>query len=165
MGKASKIENLRSGMTQSEVINLLGQPDAVYDQSDSYVLKYALHAYFKGMTYHYLQMDKDTQTLTGWSENMGEYRASQQRIYTAAAAINQSYTPTTASTSRKYEVESSVNDEVFVIEGEVFKAKVYCFNVNEGDKVIFIEGKPGGTCVSAEFINLRTSSSCRVWCE
>lgn len=65
----------------------------------------------------------------------------------------------------EYEIEKSINDETFIINGEVFKAKTYCFNVNDGDKVIFIDGSAYGACASAEFLNLRTKNTCEVWCE
>lgn len=64
-----------------------------------------------------------------------------------------------------YEVEKSVNDETFIINGEVFKARTYCFNVNDGDRVIFLSGSPYGACAMAEFLDLRTKKTCKVWCE
>lgn len=71
-----------------------------------------------------------------------------------------------SSTSRpSYEIEVSHNDELFVINGEKFEAKTYCFNMEEGDQVIFIDGSPFGACASATLINLRTREKCEVWCE
>jgi hypothetical protein len=67
--------------------------------------------------------------------------------------------------TKVYHIEHSSNDEVFIINSEVFKAKSYCFNMEKGDRVIFIKGKPNGVCVSAEIYNLRTEKTCRVWCE
>ncbi len=67
--------------------------------------------------------------------------------------------------AREYSVELSHNDELFVINGEKFEAKTYCFNVEKGDRVIFSEGGPNGVCTSAEFVNLRTNRKCAVWCE
>jgi hypothetical protein len=64
-----------------------------------------------------------------------------------------------------YEIEKAINDETFIINGEVFKAQTYCFNVNESDKVIFTEGSALGACASAEFVDLRTGNICKVWCE
>lgn len=64
-----------------------------------------------------------------------------------------------------YEIEVSHNDELFVINGEKFEAKTYCFNMEEGDRVIFIEGSALGACASATLINLRTKQKCEVWCE
>src|SRR6476646_10817199 len=44
-------------------------------------------------------------------------------------------------TSRpSYRVEVSHNDEVFIINGEKFEAQTYCFDMEEGDSVIFIDG-------------------------
>ena len=68
-------------------------------------------------------------------------------------------------TRPSYPVEVSHNDELFIINGEKFEAKTYCFNVEEGDQVIFVEGSAYGACASAEFINLRTGAKCEVWCE
>jgi hypothetical protein len=71
----------------------------------------------------------------------------------------------TPPTARGYVVEASVNDDTFIINGEVFKAKTYCFNVQKGDRVIFTEGSALGACATAEFVVLRTSQKCSVWCE
>ncbi len=69
-------------------------------------------------------------------------------------------------TSRpSYEIEVSHNDELFVINGEKFEAKTYCFNMEEGDRVIFIDGSALGACASATLVNLRTKQKCEVWCE
>ncbi len=69
-------------------------------------------------------------------------------------------------TSRpSYEIEVSHNDELFVINGEKFEAKTYCFNMEEGDRVIFLDGSPLGACASATLLNLRTRDKCEVWCE
>ncbi len=64
-----------------------------------------------------------------------------------------------------YTVDAAANDETFIINNEKFSAKTYCFNINEGDEVIFIEGSPFGACVSAEFLNLKTKEKCAVWCD
>ena len=65
----------------------------------------------------------------------------------------------------EYEIQKTVNDETFIINGNVFKAKTYCFNVNDGDRVIFIKGSAYGSCASASFVNLRSKKVCEVWCE
>jgi aspartate 1-decarboxylase len=65
----------------------------------------------------------------------------------------------------EYEIEISHNDEIFIINGEKYEAKTYCFSMEEGDKVIFIKGSASGVCVSAEILNLRTKNTCKVWCE
>ena len=69
------------------------------------------------------------------------------------------------SAATSYEIEVSHNDELFVINGEKFEAQSYCFNMEEGDRVIFIEGSPSGVCMSAVLLNLRTRKTCKVWCE
>lgn len=65
----------------------------------------------------------------------------------------------------EYVVDAAVNDETFVINGEVFKAQTYCFGINPGDRVIFVSGSAFGACVSAEFVVVSTGRTCRCWCE
>lgn len=67
--------------------------------------------------------------------------------------------------SDRYEIEVSHNDELFIINGEKFEAQSYCFDMEEGDQVIFLEGSPFGACASAAILNLRTRQTCNVWCE
>lgn len=67
--------------------------------------------------------------------------------------------------SNSYAIEVSYNDELFIINGEKFKAKTYCFGMEEGDRVIFVEGSPFGACSSAKLINTRNERFCEVWCE
>ena len=55
----------------------------------------------------------------------------------------------TVSAVTEYEIEVSHKDELFVINGERYKAQTYCFNMEEGDRVIFLEGSPYGACASA----------------
>jgi hypothetical protein len=64
-----------------------------------------------------------------------------------------------------YVIEVSHNDELFIINGEKFEAQSYCFDVEAGDPVVFIDGSPNGVCVSATVLNLRTQEKCDVWCE
>ena len=71
----------------------------------------------------------------------------------------------TVSAATEYEIEVSHNDEIFIINGEKYEAKTYCFNMEEGDRVIFLDGSPYGACASAKILNLRTKNVCEVWCE
>lgn len=71
--------------------------------------------------------------------------------------------PSYAATS--YEIEAAANDETFVINSEVFKAKTYCMGWNKGERVIFIEGSENGVCTSATLYNLDQKEQCEVWCE
>lgn len=64
-----------------------------------------------------------------------------------------------------YLIETSHNDELFIINGEKFEAKTYCFNMEEDDDVMFLDGSPFGACASATLLNLRTREKCEVWCE
>ncbi|MDR7135314.1 ribosomal protein S17 [Lysobacter niastensis] len=65
----------------------------------------------------------------------------------------------------EYEIEVSHNDELFIINGEKYEAKTYCFNMEEGDRVIFLEGSPYGACASGKLLNMRTHKVCDVWCD
>jgi hypothetical protein len=64
-----------------------------------------------------------------------------------------------------YVIEASANDETFIIIGEVFKAKTYCFGFEKGDRVKFLSGSPFGACATATILNLGTGNTCEVWCE
>lgn len=64
-----------------------------------------------------------------------------------------------------YAIETSHNDELFIINGEKFEAQTYCFNMEEGDEVMFLDGSAFGACASATVLNLRTREKCEVWCE
>lgn len=70
-----------------------------------------------------------------------------------------------AFSATEYLVEKAVKDETFIINGEVFKAKTFCMDLHEGNKVIFIDGSPLGVCVSARVLNLNSKTTCDLWCE
>jgi hypothetical protein len=70
-----------------------------------------------------------------------------------------------SSSGRNYIIESSTDDETFVINGEVFSAKTFCFGFDKGDKVVFLEGSALGACASAKILNLRNQKVCELWCE
>jgi hypothetical protein len=70
-----------------------------------------------------------------------------------------------ATGSASYTIEVAHNDELFIINGNKYKAKTYCFNQYEGDRVVFIEGSRMGVCVSAKWVNKRSNNVCEVWCE
>ena len=86
-----------------------------------------------------------------------------KRIVLALLLVAASYTTTSA--VDMYEIQVSKNDEIFVINDELCKAKTYCFQMEVGDQVIFLEGSPYGACASAEVLNLRTKKRCELWCE
>ena len=64
-----------------------------------------------------------------------------------------------------YSIEAALNDEKFIINGEVFEAMTFCLGWEEGDKVIFVKGSALGACASAELYNVNREESCKVWCE
>jgi len=65
----------------------------------------------------------------------------------------------------EYKIEVSDNNELFIINGEKFKAKTYCLGWDMGDKIQFIEGSAMGVCTSAKLLNINRNSICEVWCE
>ena len=64
-----------------------------------------------------------------------------------------------------YEIEATADDKTFIINDELFGAKTYCMNWDEGQRVIFIEGSPYGACATAVLYNLDREEKCEVWCE
>jgi len=83
----------------------------------------------------------------------------------AVAATMALMSPPRATAVADYEIEAASNDETFIINGEVFKAQSYCIGWGKGDRVIFLEGDPFGTCSSAKLYNRRMKETCDVWCE
>lgn len=73
--------------------------------------------------------------------------------------------PRTRRRGSGYLIEAAANDETFVVNGEVFKARTYCFGFERGDTVTFISGSPFEACATATVLNLRTSKTCELWCE
>lgn len=84
------------------------------------------------------------------------------RLVDRALTLAQTSAPAGAKT---YAVQASVNDEKFIINGQVYEAQTYCFGVEKGDQVMFISGSALGACATAEFVAVRTSKSCKVWCK
>ena len=66
---------------------------------------------------------------------------------------------------RGYPIEVAHNDELFVINGEKYEAKVYCLGWEEGEAILFLEGSAFGACASAKLLNLDREEVCEVWCE
>lgn len=74
---AVKTNQLRPGMTTSEVSDLLGQPASSQFSNGYMVWKYSLQKPFVGWIPYYLAFDGQAMLLRGWQENMSEYYASQ----------------------------------------------------------------------------------------
>lgn len=49
----------------------------------------------------------------------------------------------------EYKIEVSHNDKLPNINGERYEAQTYCFNTEEGDTVIFLDGSAYGACATA----------------
>lgn len=65
--------------------------------------------------------------------------------------------------AERFEIQTAVNDETFIINGNKFDAKTYCIGWDEGDQVIFLDGDPNGYSVSATLFNLNRNEKCEVW--
>lgn len=65
--------------------------------------------------------------------------------------------------NQQYFIDSNINDQKFLIDGNLYSAKTYCFSMYEGDAVIFLENKD--LCISNTIINLKNGNKCDVWCE
>lgn len=63
------------------------------------------------------------------------------------------------------EIEVAHKERVFIINGDKYEAKTSCFDFERGDKVVFLEGRPLGVCVSTELLNVRNDRVCRIWCQ
>lgn len=72
---------------------------------------------------------------------------------------------TARATMMSYPIQLAHNDELFIINGEKFEAKLYCLGWYQGEQVIFLEGSPLGVCVSATLFNINKRETCEVWCE
>lgn len=64
-----------------------------------------------------------------------------------------------------YPIEIAVDDELFIINGEKFKAHTYCLGWSKGEHIQFIEGSSLGACASAKLLNIERGEVCEVWCE
>jgi hypothetical protein len=64
-----------------------------------------------------------------------------------------------------YVIQASADDELFIINGQRFKAKLHCLGMRVGDRVRFLEGSPNGLCTTALLLNLRSGNECSVWCD
>jgi hypothetical protein len=64
-----------------------------------------------------------------------------------------------------HETEGSHNDATFIIKREKYESKNNCFNMEEGDALIYVEGSAFGACLSAVIVNQHTDQKCEVWCE
>lgn len=69
------------------------------------------------------------------------------------------------SRQQSYQIEVSHDDQYFVINGQKYRARTFCYNMLVGDRVIFLEGNEYGNCTTAVITNLRTGETCEVWCE
>lgn len=64
-----------------------------------------------------------------------------------------------------YEVEKVLSNGYYIINGITFRPHTACNMLQKNDKVKFIKGSPNGDCVSATIADLRTHSTCLLFCE
>ena len=101
--------------------------------------------------------EQEMQALEQW---FNRHTVAIYRLAQGGAGTSQSGTQSTQS----YLVDNAANDETFLVNGKIFKAKTYCMSLNKGDRVIVVGGT-AGMCMQAKLINLRNQSVCEVWCE
>ena len=64
-----------------------------------------------------------------------------------------------------YEVDKVLSNGYYIINGITFRPHTSCKMLAKNDKVKFTNGSPTGNCVSATIYDLRTNSSCQLFCE
>ena len=89
----------------------------------------------------------------------------QLALVKSGVSLHDQSTSPKKSTPESYRIDFANNDELFLINGEKFKAQTYCLGWDVGDLVIFIDGSSLGVCTSAELYNVNRKESCEVWCE
>lgn len=62
-------------------------------------------------------------------------------------------------------ITAAENHEVFIVNGNRYRAKTHCIGHYVGDPVTFIDGNRLGSCVAAKWVNKRNDATCEVWCE
>lgn len=65
--------------------------------------------------------------------------------------------------SCKFCKTTPTDDEHFVVLNKVFEAKTYCFDWQQGDRIMFVDRNPDA-CVDAVIYNQRIKETCEVWC-
>ena len=68
----------------------------------------------------------------------------------------------------QYRIQVAHDDTFFIINNEKFSAQSCCFasdGFDVDDWVVFIDGDPYGSCVSATIANTSTGATCDLWCE
>jgi hypothetical protein len=63
--------------------------------------------------------------------------------------------------------EEPKSDSIFLIDGRLFEAKTLCVGWDEGQRIIFDDGRAPRTsyCISATLYNLEQKQTCDVWCK
>lgn len=78
LGSISKTNQLRPGMTPTQVKVILGDPLQTQFIADRWVWKYSLHEFWKGWIPYYLVFNNDSHKLESWYANESEYMRQQQ---------------------------------------------------------------------------------------
>ena len=65
-----------------------------------------------------------------------------------------------------YIIDKNTMDYKFIINGNLYKARgTYCHGMRRGDRVVFLEGSPGGDCKTAKIKDLETGVVCHFYCD
>ena len=54
---------------------------------------------------------------------------------------------------------------MFLVDGIEYTPKEFCPDFQFTDSVVFLSGNPTGECTDAVLLNLRTNTTCDVWCQ
>jgi len=81
MNSVTKLNQLSPGMTQEEVIKVLGQqPKSTQLKGEAWILKFSLHENWKGFVPYYMVFDAETKKLVSWYADETEYEKNQARL-------------------------------------------------------------------------------------
>lgn len=80
LNTVEKTKQLSPGMTQEEVVKILGEPKSSSVVGDKWVLTYTLHEYWKGWVPYRVEFDKKTKRLASWYADETEYERLQKQM-------------------------------------------------------------------------------------
>jgi len=88
LGSAEKTGQLRPGMTNEDVVDLLGEPKSSQMVEGKWIVRWSLHQMWKGWVPYDLEFDPKTKTLLAWAANEEDYRKSQEVMGKLATALS-----------------------------------------------------------------------------
>jgi hypothetical protein len=75
-----KLKQFSPGMSQEEVIKILGEPKSSQLKGNELILKYTLHENWKGYVPHYIIFNAKTKKLVSWYADENEFQKGQERL-------------------------------------------------------------------------------------